>query len=293
MKRSSALVVRLVTEVAINGVDERRIERWTANGLGPPSGAPEEGLVAHFSTLAGLSRRGVGSDTTAMRMAARGYTTARLRDALLRTLEVDGSVQDFAPVDLSANDIGDRNFAEIERAADFVLGSEVGLPPALGRVMQALRDNAARNAAGLGETPDEVIKSFFVNVACFALGDDIYNPSALAAVLDTDPDDFSLDVVDLINQSKRITPQHVVHTIRVAPLREIVEAASTLARVLPQLLSSLGVTDLPIDHLEILSTIAAPFVCAQLRNLNAAIIIREEFDAANVPRQVIHVHAAG
>lgn len=261
MRRTSQLAIGITKALARQGhtIEPRRLERWCADGLGAAEQLSFEVQVAHYAQLSHLSRSGHDVDVTARRLAARGFGCARLRGSLLGAFGVGAFDRPTPTIDLSTSPSADENFAVVERIAHAMVADSRGLPPLMVKAVAALRRNAMRYSEQLGESADEILHSFIVNNLCRMLGDELYNPKALAAVLNIDPAAFGSEALDLLNRG-RVIPTDIDESYRSASIEDIVAVAQLGREHGPELLDHLGITGVSEAEIEELAATFAPLV---------------------------------
>ena len=269
MRRTSPQAHQVASHLAACGylVDTRRLERWCGDGLGPLDLEPADRALAHFEQVAELATSGRTTDMVALRLAAHGYPTRRLRSVLLRRLDITPTPPPFSPViaDLSTvrspEEDGDAAFATIERDAWLLERADV---PLLRVIRAAFVSNAADLASTRCEAPAEVVHSFFVSVGCLVAGDDLYNQEVWSALLRTppldDPDEFERFMAGI-----RPDPRDREDAYRLTPLSRIAAIAQWLATHVPQGLARIGVTDVSMADVEEWCCLGAPYAAYLIR----------------------------
>ncbi|HVX23317.1 MAG TPA: hypothetical protein VHB02_18395 [Acidimicrobiales bacterium] len=276
MKRNSQLTIRLQKSLVKQGraVTTRKLERWSIDELGPLDESDFSGLVAHYAQVADLSSIGRDKDTVARRLAARGFACKRLRPAILRELGITPETPLLVPAlpDLSSGPSGDAAFAAIEHFAEVMATDTRGLPALLVKVVKALQRNASERASQVGESPEQILHSYFVNALVHLMGDNYYNGRAMEAVLGLDDGAVSVEVLDLLNTGLRVSMPALDNTYRTAPVEQIAFMAQRMTAWAPLLLDHLEVIGVKTAEIEDLATVFAP-AAVYFANL-----LREAFD---------------
>jgi hypothetical protein len=262
MKRNSQLTIRLEKSLVKQGhaVTARKLERWSIDELGPLDESQFTGLVAHYAQVADVSSIGRDTDTVARRLAARGIVCKRLRPAILTELGItpDQPLVVPAPAELSSGPSGDAGFAAIEHFAKVMATDTRGIPPLLVKVIKALRRNASERACHLGESPEQIVHSYFVNTLVHLLGDNSYNGQALEAVLGLDRGVASIEVLDVLNTRLRVSIPVLDNAYRTVPVEQITLMPQRMTAWAPVFFDYLGVVGVKTAEIEDLATIFAP-----------------------------------
>jgi hypothetical protein len=302
MHRESQLAKALATALSRRGltVGPRRLERWTADGLGPLPDATFGDQVDHYSVLADLARSGRYADPVALRLASRGRACPRLRKALLRRMGFEPTSQPPAiPAvdvsgDLSSEAAADPLFEYVEDLARLARTPAADSPPLMTKTIALFEQNAARHASRLNETPDQILHSCFVNIAWQMAGGDVYNVEAMAAVANLDPAELGEPLGGFM-ESVRIDPAAREEMYRTMPLQRIADIASWMLRYAPIVLHTAGVAQFSDDDIAELCTMFAPWaayffgmIAPRLTELglDPGAVPDVVWDLAGVPRDV-------
>lgn len=302
MHRDSQLARALASALSARGLSiaPRRLERWTAYGLGPPSDTTFADQVAHYSALADLARSGRDADPVALRLASRGWACPRLRRALLRRMGFEPTSQSpTIPAvdvsgDLSSAVAADPLFEYVEDLARLARTPADDSPPLMAKTISLLEQNAARHASRLHETPDQILHSCFVNIGWQMAGGDFYNVDAMAAVANLDPAELGEPLRGFM-ESVRIDPAAREEMYRTMPLQRIADIASWMLRYAPAVLHTAGVAQFSDDDIEELCTMFAPWAAYFFRliaprltelGLDPGPVPDVVWDLAGVPRDV-------
>jgi hypothetical protein len=262
VKRTSGEAKRLSSLLVKEGhqqATERRIERWSQENLGPLDKTPSEAELAHYRALAEMSRSGIDADVTARRLAARGHICARLVPAILEELGLSQLEDGEAVVSFEPNPATEGGFVAVEAVAQAMQEDLTGMPPLLVRMVKALRRNARRQAKLHGRSAEELFQSFLINSLCHLFGDDIYDPDAIAAVLNLEAGSIPPEIVDEMNSRIHIHVRDIDDAYRNADPGQIVVVAPRLVSVAQHLLNYLEI-QASAAEIEDLATLVAPFV---------------------------------
>jgi hypothetical protein len=162
-------------------------------------------------------------------------------------------------VDLSTGPSGDEAFDQLEQIARLLAADTRGLPNVLVKVIEAFRRNADRYADELGESGDDIFHSFIVNTLCHALGGDLYNEKAFAAVCDIDPAEADGEAIEFMNARARLSPNDMVDAYRSASIDDVVVMARWLREQAPTAMRYLGVVGVSEAELDEIAGTFAPF----------------------------------
>ena len=262
MRRGSQLATRIAAALQAQGINVmgRRLERWCQEGLGPeaPLMQPNES-IAHFAALAEIASSGRDADVVAMRLAARGHASPRLRLALLRRLDIAPTAQpsDQVVPDLSDDWVSepeaDPIFQEVESEAQAATSVR---HPFFKKILHALLRNAQRNAGPGGDTPAQVVHSVFVNIAWLRRGGELYNSRAWADAFNAS----GLDDEEFAQWMEALRPNQrdLEEEYRRIPLRIVAAIAAWLVASAPGFLNHIGAFDVPDAELEEWCCLFAP-----------------------------------
>jgi hypothetical protein len=138
---------------------DRRIERWRHDGLGPLSDTGPREDAPHYAALSELAGRGLTDDTTALRLAQRGFGSRRYGEVLWRTWELDRAK--FAPAD----PYGAGEDQALDLGAALVEQLDEPEHGPLDRIFRGMLANVRRRSAG-----ERQVEAAAGDVAALAMG---------------------------------------------------------------------------------------------------------------------------
>ena len=134
--------------------------------------------------------------------------------------------------------------------------------PLIRKIVSAMRQNAAKHARALDETPEDIVHSYLVSFVWSMSGGEAYNVGAWAAIANVDPDTVGPDVEAFLD-AVLPDPAACEERYRLMPLHHIAAVANGLARVASAFLGHFGLL-LSQSEVEEACCLFAPLVAYQL-----------------------------
>jgi hypothetical protein len=242
-------------------ITTRRIEGWTQDQLDADGEESLSEQTKRYRILAKVSGggRGRSADVTALRLAANGVSSRRLRAALLRAASISNARDASRLIDFSTEESTDEAFRRLERFAKELNTSVETYPLPMRHVLKKFQRNARRAAAQSDESGETIFVTAIVNLMCPLFGGELFDFGAVASLMGLDPTELDTDAIEDVIQRLRFDESELVETYRTAPLERIVVMAKWLRGQIREVAHFVGLETATDPQLEELVAVIAPY----------------------------------